>query len=154
MRINASEERRIFWGKYDEELIRNGEPFKLLHQKGSEVTFWANVNKKKSLVDLSLSADFLIQKEILRINIYIRKDINLYDYLFSKKDEIEKQLGFSPIWNDNCKSPDARRIEVVLGFQAGDREDYDRLIEVSLPIMYRFKQVFEKYIPGLFDFEI
>ena len=144
MKANAKDEQKIFWSMYDEILIQNGEPFVLLHEKNGEVTFWGNVNKYRSLVDLSLSMDFLVSKKFLRINIYIRDDVRLYNYLYSKKDEINTMLGFEPLWNDNCCSDNTRRIEVRLPFIPEDYDDYDRLINASLPIIMQYKKVFER----------
>ena len=152
MNTYAKQEQLIFWNIFDDILIQNGEPFELLHEKSGEVTFWGVVNKKKSLIDLGLSVDFSVQKETLRINIYMRNKIDLYEYLYERKDEIEQKLGFNVIWNDKCPHSNTRRIEYNISFVSGDRNGYMDLIEEALPIIASFKEVFTGYIENLVDF--
>ena len=153
MRIVAKEEQKRFWEMFDEALIQNGEPFYALHEMGGKTTHWAVINKNHALVDMALSIDFLVQKKIVRINIYMRDDIPLYNYLYSKRGEIEAKLGFSPSWNDNCQKPNTRRIEYIIPFVPGNLEDYDRVLDIALPIVEKFRTVFGAYIPNLFDSE-
>ncbi len=151
MAIVAKEEQRVFWEMFEEALMQNGEPFKILHDKKGEPTFWAVVNKRRILFDLGLSLDFTVRNKNLKIQVYIRNNIPLYNYLYSKKGEIEENLGFKPVWNDRCQKPDTRRIEYNIQFIPGNREDYERVIEEALPITEKFRKVFGKYIPNLFD---
>ena len=143
MNTYAKQEQLIFWNIFDEILIQNGEPFELLHEKSGEVTFWGVVNKKKSLIDLGLSVEFSVKKETLRVNIYMRNNIDLYEYLYERKDEIEQRLGFNVIWNDKCPHSNTRRIEYNISFVSGDRDGY---------IIVSFKEVFTEYIENLVDF--
>ena len=152
MNTYAKQEQLIFWNIFDEILIQNGEPFELLHEKSGEVTFWGVVNKKKSLIDLGLSVEFSVKKETLRVNIYMRNNIDLYEYLYERKDEIEQRLGFNVIWNDKCPHSNTRRIEYNISFVSGDRDGYINLIEEALPIIVSFKEVFTEYIENLVDF--
>jgi len=154
MITNAKAEQKYFWNLFEQYLTQNGNPFTILHEKTGEVTYWAVVNKKRIITDLALDLDFSLQKSIFRINIYIYQNVGLFNYLATRKEQIEKELGFSPIWSEGVRSKDStRRIMVELPFSAYYRDDYHRLIEQALPIIYKFKQVFEKYIPDLFDFE-
>ena len=148
----AQYERQRFWKIFDELLIQNGEPFEVLHEKGGEVTHWCVVNKTRALVSLCVSLDFLVRDNKARINVYIQNDVPLYNYLYSHKDEIEEKLGFKPIWNDKCNKAHTRRIEYTIPITSNDSEEYERIAETALPILYKFKTVFERYIPNLCDY--
>ena len=47
---NAQQEQTIFWSKFEDKLIENGEPFEIIHEKNGEVTFYGAVNKEKAWV--------------------------------------------------------------------------------------------------------
>ena len=147
-------EQQYFWDLFDNYLLEKGSPFSLLHEKTGEVTYWAVVNKKQIITNLALDLDFSLQKSFFRINIYIYQNNALFDYLETMKTEIENELGFAPIWSEGVRAKNStRRIMLILPFVAYDRKDYERLIKKAFPIVSKFKSVFEKYIPNLFDFD-
>ena len=150
---NAQQEQTIFWSKFEDKLIENGEPFEIIHEKNGEVTFYGAVNKEKAWVSLGLIVEFLYSKKIVKINIYIQNDVRLFDYLYFKKDQIEEELGFKPQWILNGKkNHNTRRIINEFPVNIGDEDDYDRVIDEVLPYIAQYKMVFEKYIPNLFDY--
>lgn len=145
---NAATERRIFWDMFEQALDENGNPFYLASRD-----HYATINRKSANCNLCLSLDFLVQKEFFRIGIYIQDDIKTphYDRLLLQKEEIEKALGFSPIWNNRGeKNPNTRRIEIQLPFMPYVRDDYERLIDLALPIILKYIEVFSIYLPDAF----
>ncbi len=153
MKNDLQAERAYFWSRYEELLTENGNPFSICYKKGSEYTFWAVVNKKRSMNDLCLSVDFLAQKRCLRINIYICDDLYLWNKLCANKDRITSELGMNAEWTtEGVKNPNTRRIQKILPLRPYDRNTYDDLIEQSIVILDTWRKVFSKYIPNLFDF--
>ena len=119
MRIDVKLEQRKFWEAFDEKLIENGEPFSILHEKGGEVTYWAVVNKKHSLVDNALSIDFLVRAKKLRINIYVRNDLPLFSIFERNKQEIEAIVGQMLEWLNGTTNPITRRIAYIIPVETG-----------------------------------
>lgn len=68
--------------------------------------YWFDVALGKSGVHISNTCN--IQKNIVRVRVYIENKTapNAYNYLVSKKDEIEKQLGFQMLWDPNPNASD------------------------------------------------
>ena len=150
---NAQYEQTKFWEIFDNKLIENGEPFELIHEKSGEVTHWANVNKKHSFVSLCLNIEFKYREQKVRVGIYIRDDLYLFQCLLRYRENIERELGFKPEWGfEGKKNPNTRRIMNEFPVTLFDEEDYDRVIDEILPYIVKYKTTFEKYIPKLCDF--
>ena len=150
---NAQYEQTKFWEIFDNKLIENGEPFELIHEKSGEVTYWANVNKKHSFVSLCLNIEFKYREQKVRVGIYIRDDLYLFQCLLRYRENIERELGFKPEWVFEGKlNPNTRRIMNEFPVTLFDAEDYDRVIDEILPYIVKYKTTFEKYIPKLCDF--
>lgn len=153
MRIDVKSERRKFWKAFDEKIIENGEPFSILHEKGGEVTYWAVVNKKQSVVDNALSIDFLVKEQKLRINIYVRTDLALFSIFESNKKEIETIVGVPLKWIVGTKNKNTRRIAYEVPINTGYYSNYNETIDKALPIVDKMKKVCEIYAKNsFFDF--
>ena len=135
MRIDAKTEQRKFWRTFDEKLIENGEPFSILYEKGGEVTNWAVVNKKQSLVDNALSLDFLVREQKLRINIYIRTDLALFSIFERNRKDIEASISVPVKWVMGTRNKNTRRIIYESPVEVGYYSDYDKIIDDVLPII-------------------
>ena len=150
---NAQQEQLRFWKIFDNKLVENGEPFEIIHEKSGEVTYWANVNKNYSFVSLCLNIEFKYREKKVRVGIYIRDDLYLFQRLLNNREKIESELGFNPEWGFEGKvNPNTRRVMNEFPVKLFDERDYDRVIDEILPYVAQYKKVFGKYIPNLFDF--
>ena len=150
---NAQHEQKIFWSKFDEKLIENGNPFSVCYKFNNETKYYGAVNKSSAWVSLGLTIDFLYRQKIVKINLYIENDVRLFDYVYSHKEQIEKELGFKPKWIlKGIRNPNTRRAINTFPVRIGDPNDYDRVIDKILPHVAKYKEVFGKYIPNLFDY--
>ncbi len=162
MKTNAEQERAFFWNAFNEILAENGDPFTLSSKKQ-----WAVVNRDNpNWTKPCLSMDFLIQKRILVINIFILDDIPLYNRLLANKAQIESDLGIAPPvsknlfavvnkqtnpnfkvqWVQGEKGSNTKRIKTELDFTPYDHSDYWRLIEKAIPIVMSYMRAFKRYI--------
>ena len=153
MRIDIKAEQIKFWKTFDEKLIENGEPFSILHEKGGEVTYWAVVNKKHSFVDNALSIDFVVSKQTLRINIYVRTDLALFSILERNKKDIDAIVGVPLKWDEGTRNKNTRRIAYEIPVNTGYYSNYAETIDKALPIVDKMKKVCEIYAKNaFFDF--
>ena len=153
MRIDIKAEQIKFWKTFDEKLIENGEPFSILHEKGGEVTYWAVVNKKHSFVDNALSIDFVVSKQTLRINIYVRTDLALFSILERNKKDIDAIVGVPLKWDEGTRNKNTRRIAYEIPVNTGYFSNYAETIDKALPIVDKMKKVCEIYAKNaFFDF--
>lgn len=153
MRIDVKTEQKKFWKIFDEKLIENGEPFSILHEMSGKVTYWAVINRKYSFVNNALSVDFLARERKLRINIYVRDDLQLFAILERNRNEIEAMVSVPLKWVEGIKNPNTRRIIYELPINVGANSNYDEAIDVILPIVVEMKKVCELYVKHeFFDF--
>lgn len=139
---NAEYERKVFWNMYHEILINNGEPFRISQKKQ-----WAIVNKNSPAYNNpAIAMDFLVQKKVLRINVFLLNDQELFFKLERMKGKIEDSLGFKPEWVPGEKGENTYRIKTELPFLPYNKDDYYRVIEESLPIVIKFIKTFSPYI--------
>lgn len=153
MRIDVKTEQKNFWKAFDEKLIENGEPFSILYEKGGEVTYWAVVNKKQSFVDNALSIDFLVKKQKLRINIYVRNDLVLFSIFEKNRKDVEAMVDVPLKWIEGTRNKNTRRIAYEIPVNTGDYSNFDEAIDQVLPVIVAMKNVCEKYAKKhFFDF--
>ena len=117
-----------------------------------EIKYFGAVNKSSPRCSLGLTVDFLYREKIVKINIYIENNVELFNLVHDKKEIIEQELGFKPQWiYSGTKNPNTRRVISTFPVIIGNSLDYERVIEKIIPYIIQYKKVFEKYIPNLFD---
>ena len=153
MRVDVKTEQKKFWRVFDEKLIENGEPFSILHEKAGEVTYWAVVNKKHSFVDNALSIDLLVSEQKLRINIYVRNDLALFNIFERNRKDIEAMMCVPLKWIEGTRNENTRRIAYIVPIKTGYYSSYDEVIDKVLPVVDKMKKVCELYAKHeFFDF--
>ena len=140
---NAEYAQQSFWETMDRKLEEKGYPFFF-----SSRTHYAVINRRSAYASKPCVAiDFLVQKQIVRINVYIQNDISLYNYLKIQKEDLETELGFKCLWNENCTKAHTRRIEYLGNIQFNRNNiNYDDLAEQTISVTEKFVKVFEKYL--------
>lgn len=153
MQFDAKSEQQKFWKIFDKKLIENGEPFSILHEKAGETTYWAMVNKNNSLVDNGISLDFLVREKMLRINIYIRNDLQFFSFLEKHKQNIDAMVSVKLVWIKGERNANTRRIAYFKPIEIGNSKNYADTIDEVLPIIMEMKRVCELYGKNkFFDF--
>ncbi len=140
---NAEYERSRFWKRYKEWLSSNGNPFKLAIGRQ-----WAIVNRKTAdFIYPCIAMDFLYQKHILRVNVYIQSDLELFDRLCGMRNILDADFKEKkPIWCFGEKGRDTRRIKIELPFNRFDGETYDKLIAESAEYVNLFIKNYAPYL--------
>jgi len=133
----------------------------LLKSKGKTKLF-SNVSPRKESVLSTgigltgLSLNYVITYDWGAVELYIDKgkdsevlNKKLFDYLYSKKDEIEKQLNETLIWErlDNKRAARIRKKFEKVGLR--DEEEWDDLQERMIDFMMKFEKIIKNYIPDL-----
>lgn len=82
----------------------------------------------------------------IAIEIYINNNKELYDKLYSYKEEIEEKLGFSLEWLrlDNKKA--SRILTYIDGLDFNNRNNYPQLINESINTVIKMRDIFTPYI--------
>ncbi len=140
--MNRSQSERLnFWNEFNNVVIERGKPFNI---RKATTDHWYDVAIGTS--EAHVSINLVNQKKRIEIEVYIRDNKGLFDKLFENRNDIENELGFKLDWNrlDNKK---ACRIKTYLnGLNFDDHSNYPSLINETIDIAIRMRDVFSKYI--------
>lgn len=135
--------KETFWCIFEKILCENGDPFKIIHEKAGEQTFWACVNKNKAFTNNCLDISLVKRSNFLRIGLYIiDRDSLIGKIILANKESINEQLSFFPNWEHGTRNPNTLRVTVKIPI---DRKTSRELIEEALPIIMEFIEIAKKY---------
>ena len=128
----------VFWKTFEQILIENGEPFKIVYKD-----HYADVNRYKINLNIDVDISLVRRDNFLRVGLYIiDKYSDIGRIILANKEQINKQLTFSPLWESGEKNPDTLRVIVKLPI---DNFTCRELIEQALPYIMEFIAVAKKY---------
>ncbi len=104
---------------------------------------WYNLAIGSSLAHISLTVNTL--KKEIRIETWISDNKDLYDYLESQKEVIEKELGYSLNW-ERLDDKKASRISISKKIDINKEENWDEAIDWHLEKAVEFYNVFSMRI--------
>ena len=141
---SAEQERKYFWKLMQQMLEKRGNPFKIkpAYTSGKPRHYAGICNGNGT----SLSVDFLATEGILRIELYIANNSNLYDILKENKETLEKILGFSILFTDGEKNEEVKWVKKEWRFEPYQWDEYRMVLEQALPDMIKFVEVFKTFV--------
>ena len=139
----AQTERNEFWKCFDNYLHENGNKFYVTHAKGGKNQAAGNINNPSPMAMQTICCEYKYLEQVILIQVYINKNESLYERLYAKKDEFEKQLGYKVEWIDKgIRSNSVRRIQKKFVINRPYRE----MVEIVFPYILDFVRVFSPYL--------
>lgn len=140
--MNDSQSSRLeFWTLFNEILEQRGKPF---NKRKATVDHWYSVAVGSSRCHISI--DLVNRDHIIRINMWIPDDKDLFDSFFSNKDDIEKKVGHPLIWKKSEDKKAAYAYSVIEGLDFNNPDNYEYLINKSIEEVLCFKKAFQPFI--------
>ncbi len=138
---NKSQSARVeFWTRFNELLIERGKPFNV---RKATTDHWYDVAIGVRNCHVSLT---LVNKDnCVGCELYIPDNKELYDKLYSKKDEIEEKIGFILDWQRLDGKKAARIVHRIKGLNFDDHSNYDSLMNEMIDKAILFAKVFKNY---------
>lgn len=140
--MNRSQAERLnFWTKFNDVVIKKGRPF---NTRKASIDHWYDVSIGTSEAHISIT---LVNKSgYIGVELYIRDNKELFDELYTERDEIEGQLPFSLDWQrlDNRKA--SRIIAKIEGLNFDSQSNYLELIAEVLSRVIAMRSIFKKYL--------
>lgn len=140
--MNKSQSGRVeFWTEFNKVIISRSKPF---NTRKATTDHWYDVSIGTSKAHLGIT---LVNKEgFIGVELYINEDKDLFDFLYSHKDEIENELSFSLDWQrlDNKKA--SRIITKIEGLDFDDHSNYGSLMNEIIDKTIAMRTAFKKYI--------
>ena len=126
---------------FNEIVEKNGSPFNI---KNFSDRYWHNVALGTSAAHISI--DLNNRKSNIVVQVYISNNKKIFDKLFERKEDIEKELFFELVWNclDNAKASRIKSFVYSLNFD--DHSNYSELTEEIVDCVVVMKRVFSSYI--------
>lgn len=140
--LNRSQSERLyFWNEFNKAVIERGKPFSI---RKANTNHWYDIAIGTSEAHVGVS--LISKSNYIAVELYINDNKELFDELFSYKDEIEKQIGFSLEWCrlDNKKA--SRILAYIDDLNFDNHSNYPELINKSIDMAINFKNVFTKYL--------
>ena len=139
---NKSQGERIeFWTRFNEILVERGKPFNV---RKATTDHWYDIAIGTSDAHVSLT---LVNKEgYVGIELYISDNKDLFDKLYTQKEEIENKLGLVPDWQRLDGKKASRVLYRMSGLDFDDHSNYDSLMNEMIDKAVLFSNVFKKYV--------
>ena len=140
--LNTSQtERLIFWTQFNEKILSKGKPFNL---RKPTTDHWYDVAIGTSAAKIAV--DLVNKENCIILELYIHSDKKLYDSLFEKKNEIERELDMNFEW-DRLDSKKASRIKhYIHGLDFENHSNYDQLMSEIIDKVTRMRKVIRRYL--------
>lgn len=140
--LNKSQsERLFFWEQFNQVVVNRGKPFNL---RKATPDHWYDVAMGTS--EAHVAIDLINKNNYIIVEVVISDNKDLFDQLYSCKDEIENLLGFEMIW-DRLDNKKASRIKYrIPGLDFDNHSNYDELMNTTIDIAVKVRDVFAKYV--------
>ena len=140
--MNKSQSQRIeFWNQFNNVVIERGKPFNI---RKPTTDHWYNIAIGTS--DAHIDITLVNKDSLIGVELYITDNKELFDKLYSRKDEIQEELGFQLDWRRLDKSKASRIVYHIKGLNFDDHSNYDELINKTIDLAVLMRNTFKKYI--------
>ena len=140
--MNKSQSQRLeFWNQFNNVLIEKGKPFNV---RKATTDHWYNVAIGTS--DAHIDITLVNKDSVIGVELYITDTKDLFDKLYQRKDEIEKDLGFKLDWRRLNNSKASRIVTYIKGLNFDDHSNYNELINKTIDLAVLMRDTFKKYI--------
>lgn len=140
--MNKSQSQRIeFWNQFNNVVIERGKPFNI---RKATTDHWYNVAIGTS--DAHIDITLVNKDSLIGVELYITDNKELFDKLYERKDEIEKELGFNLDWRRLDNSKASRIVYHIKGLNFDDHSNYNELMNKTIDLAVLMRNVFKKYI--------
>lgn len=141
----SSRTQLLFWTRFKEKLQETKHISKLQTPKGR---YWYDVSIGKSYIHISNFCN--TWNNIVGVRLYIENKMAdvYFPALLARKTEINKALGFEPVWDANPTAKD-KTIAVQASIDYEDTQKYGQALDWMVQTTLRFYEVFSKEVKNL-----
>lgn len=140
--MNKSQSQRIeFWNQFNNVVIDRGKPFNI---RKATTDHWYNIAIGTS--DAHIDITLVNKDSLIGVELYITDNKELFDKLYSRKDEIEEELGIQLDWRRLDNSKASRIVYHIKGLNFDDHSNYDELMNKTIDLAVLMRNTFKKYI--------
>lgn len=142
--MNSTEQARLdYWTAFNEYAFRNAAFAKEFKRRRPSTDHWMSLSIGSSACHISLLR--LQNDSKIGVELYISDDKSLFHSLFSQKDIIEAEIGFSLDWRE-LPDKKASRILVLQPADLTKQSEWPNQFDWLMDSMVKMKKAFKKYI--------
>ena len=140
--MNKSQSQRIeFWSQFNDVVMERGKPF---NTRKPTTDHWYNIAIGTSEAHIDIT---LVNKDsLIGVELYITNNKELFDKLYERKEDIEKDLGFKLDWRRLDNSKASRIVYRIKGLNFDDHSNYNELMNQTIDVAVLMRDTFKKYI--------
>lgn len=139
---NKSQSERVaFWMQFNDEIVAHGKPF---NTRKATTDHWYNVAIGNSNCHIGIT--LVNSDSFVGVELYIPDNKDLYDSLYEKKDDIEKQIDFDLSWERLDGKKASKIIHRIPGLDFDKKDNYPQLMDEIIKKVIVIRDVFKKYI--------
>ncbi len=130
-----------FWTRFNDEIVSQGKPFNI---RKATTDHWYSVaiGNGACYIDITL----VNSNSFVGVALYIPDNKSLYDSLFEKKEEIEKEIDFELSWERLDGRKASKIIHRIPGFSFDDKSNYKNLMNDIIKKVVVLRDVFKNYL--------
>lgn len=141
--MDAQTAKDTFWKYFDEYVEKMGNEFYVTHVKGGKNQAAGNINNHSPMAMQTICCEYKYRDNVILVQVYINQNIELFEKLYSKKEELEKQLGYIVEWVEHGKTSNSvRRIQRKFYIN----KPLNEMVETVYPYVLDFIKVFSPLI--------
>lgn len=138
---DAQTKRLEFWNMFNEVLELSGKPF---NKRKASTDHWYSVAIGSSQCHISI--DLVNKEHKIRISLWIPDNKELFDELFTHKNEIERSIAYPLRWN-RLENKKASLIATdILGLDFSNKSNYEELMKKAIECVLSMKAGFKPFI--------
>ena len=140
--LNESQKCRLeFWTQFNDVLEQRGKPF---NKRKASTDHWYSVAVGSS--ECQITIDLVNKEHKIRVGLWITDNKTRFDYMFQHKDEIETKLESSLAWQRLDEKKASLICTYIQGLDFKSQENYPELMNKSIDLVIKLREVFRPYI--------
>jgi len=140
--INKSQSERLaFWTQFNEEVVAHGKPF---NTRKANSDHWYNVAIGSGACYLSIT--LVNSSSFVGVELTIPDNKELFDQLYTQKEEIESKIGFNFDWERLDDKKASKIIHRIDGLDFDNHANYPKLMDEIIKKIIVMRDVFKKYV--------
>lgn len=142
---------KLFWNCYQKILIEEGYPYTICPYIGEVIKQFGAVNSSTAMSNYDLSVEVFSDEDYMTVYIYVCNDPLFFNtYLYNKKDEIKKYLGFPVEWSlIGEKNKYTKRLlsKIKFDFNKVSINNYEDAIRKTIPYVKKYIDMIKTFVP-------
>lgn len=140
-KLSAAKESRLdFWNRFNDVLEANGKPF---NKRKATTDHWYEVAVGTSKAHITI--DLVNKEHRIRVGLWISDDKDMFDELYEKKEEIEREFGSELVWYRLDDKKASIICTYIDGLDFRKQDNYPELMQKIIDTVVKLRSVLKQH---------